>query len=160
MKRIPLTQGKVALVDDEDYVWLSQWKWCAHLVGKKWYAVHNHYEGPIQHHWRMHRLIMKAGKGKQVDHINGDGLDNRKENLRFCTHTGNMRNAGPHCDGSSGYKGVYWHRKNSRWQAHITINGKQRYLGHFRVKEDAARCYNEAASKHYGEFAWLNPLPN
>ncbi len=149
MKEILLTQGKVAIVDDEDFEWLNQWKWCAKKGPNTSYA-----KRATQLY--MHRLILSAEKGMFVDHINGNGLDNRRENLRVCTHAENMRNSKLSIKNTSGYKGVYWCKKRSLWIANIQNNGKVKNLGGFKIKELAARAYNEAAHNFHGEFARLN----
>ena len=104
----------------------------------------------------VHRLIMDAPKGMHVDHINGNPLDNRKSNLRICTHAENSNNTGPRKNNTSGYKGVYWAKRNKRWLAQITHNGKQVYIGHYKDKEEAARAYDAKAKEFQGEFAYLN----
>src|SRR5581483_10784361 len=97
MKKIPLTQGKIALVDDADFEWLSQWKWCAQksFTREVWYAV-SHISNPAppprQRRLIMHRLIVGAALGGEVDHRDGDGLNNQRFNLRQADHAGNMRN--------------------------------------------------------------------
>jgi len=91
-----------------------------------------------------------------VDHINGNPLDNRKSNLRICTHAENSNNTGPRKNNTSGYKGVYWAKRNKRWLAQITHNGKQVYIGHYKDKEEAARAYDAKAKEFQGEFAYLN----
>lgn len=164
MKTIRLTQGKVAIVDDDDFDFLSQWKWCARRCAKRgrqreeWYAVHNHYEDGRQHTWMMHRIITQAIKGEKVDHKNHDGLDNRRDNLRVTDDEGNARNSLPHSDGTSRFRGVYWYKPRRKWKANISINGKQTYLGLFATEEAAAMAYNNAAIRLFGEFACLNEI--
>lgn len=108
MKEIPLTKGKIALVDDTDYDWLIQWKWHAWTAKGKWFAISQEKEG---HKMKMHRLIMNAPDGLQVDHRNHNGLDNRRENLRICTNTENSRNRRIRRDNTTGFKGVHWLRR-------------------------------------------------
>ncbi len=105
----------------------------------------------------MHRIIMNPPDGKQVDHINGDGLDNRVENLRIATSSENNYNTGKQSNNTSGYKGVSWHKTRKTWQVLIGVGGRLiRIPGVFNSAEDAARAYDEAAKKYHGVFARLN----
>ncbi len=105
----------------------------------------------------MHRLIMNAPKGMLVDHINRNGLDNRKANLRIVTHTQNMWNNGQRVERySSKYRGVSWHKRQRRWMAVISVNGRARTLGYYRDEKEAARAFDRAAKELRGEFAVLN----
>lgn len=150
MKTIPLTQGKVALVDDEDFEYLSQWKWC---YGKG-YAMRN---GPRNHYKRrviwMHRLIIDAPESLEVDHKNLDKLDNRKENLRACTHAENCRNVSAGKRNSTGFRGVSFNKKTKRYMAMITSNGVSKFLGYFDNAEDAYSKRREHIHQYHGEFA-------
>jgi hypothetical protein len=158
MKTIPLSQGKVALVDDADYQYLSQWKWSAEQVRQsgKFYA--------IRHVWkdkkniRMHRLIMGEPRSVQIDHINGDGLDNRRCNLRTASHADNQRNRGKQRNNQAGFKGVHINKRVvvTRYVATLNLNGKCVHIGTFATPEEAARAYDLAAAKYHGEFACLN----
>ena len=159
-------QGFTTLVDDEDYEWLNQWKWSLSGRVEILYAraIINGVET------RMHRLIMKAKKGQIIDHINRNGLDNRKINLRFCTYSQNNINRNK-C-GSGKYRGIHFRPERTiihfrekniytyiskpKWQAVICINKKFIYLGCYEKEIDAAKAYNEAAKKHHGEYAMLN----
>lgn len=150
VRQIPLTQGKVALVDEEDYEMVSQFKWYAHLAHNIWYArrsVHT----PRQFAIRLHRFILDAPSDMQVDHINGDGLDNRRANLRLCTETENNRNARKK-PGSSRFKGVHWHKASCKWCAAIQVNLRRLHLGLFDSEEAAHRAYCEASAKYHGKF--------
>lgn len=156
MKTIPLTQGCVALVDDEDYEWLNQWKWCLQGGLRPGYAVRlcNH-RGKIY----MHREILKPPDGFETDHINGNGLDNQRSNLRLCTRQQNNMNRGVAKNrGTSRFKGVYFASREQMWCAHISRSNRKKHLGYFNTEEEAALAYNHAAQKYYGEFAWLNQL--
>lgn len=104
----------------------------------------------------MHRFIMDAPKGQQVDHINGNKLDNRKSNLRICSHSENLRNQRKPKDNKSGFKGVSWHKGAKRWCAEIRSNGKRHHLGYFDTAEDAAKAYDIAATLIHGDYARLN----
>jgi hypothetical protein len=106
----------------------------------------------------MHRVIMDAKPGQEVDHINGDGLDNREANLRFCTHQENDRNTKKYRNSTSLYKGVSWHQSSGRWQAQIKIDGRTQYLGVHPTQAAAALVYNEAAERLFGRFANLNNI--
>lgn len=156
MKQIPLTQGKSTLVDDEDFEELSQHKWYANKSNKNWYAKRN---CRINGKWiklRMHRLIMNAQKGQEIDHKNGNGLDNRRCNLRFCTQSQNLQNQQRRYTGISQYKGVSWKKQNKKWQAYIRLNCKPQYIGYFSDEIEAAKAYDTKAKELFGEFACLN----
>ncbi len=156
-KKIPLTQGKYALVDAGDYEWLSKWKWFARTDGKgAWYAERATSKRPYI--LPMHRAILGASKGMEVDHINHNGLDNRRSNLRLCTHQQNLCNRDKNSTSTKKYKGVYAHRGSWRWRAQIGLNSVKIYLGMFDTPELAAQAYNVAALKYHGEFAKLNEI--
>jgi hypothetical protein len=158
IRQIPLTQGRVALVDDADYAWLSQWKWCYADNGNgKGYAIRYEYTGGKPRRIAMHRLIMSAPQNMKVDHQDGDGLNNTRSNLRLCTNTQNLHNKRKQQNTSSRYKGVYLFR--NRWTARISVNKKLIFPGQFDTEEQAAQTYDAAASKHFGAFARLN-FPN
>ena len=160
MKEIQLTQGKVALVDDQDYEVLAQHKWYAYKDWRTWYA---RWHMPTVAGKRtvvlMHRVIMGAAPGQQVDHWDGDGLHNWRKNLRYCTTAENQHNQRHKQAGStSHYKGVCWHKNAGKWAARIKVNYKRIWLGLYGLESDAARAYNAAAVKHFGEFASLNEI--
>ncbi len=150
-RRIPLTRGKYAIVDPKDYEWLVKYKWHANgRQGGILYAVN-------QKRQRMHRLIMNAPKEKLVDHINGNGLDNRRANLRLATYTQNSWNSRHGIgQGTSRYKGVIWYKRNKKWEAVISVNGRRKHLGYYKKEIDAARAFDKAAKERRGEFAVLN----
>lgn len=154
MKEIPLTQGKVAIVDDEYYERLNQFKWYALKRPNTWYAVRNIYVENKRTAISMHREIMDASKGQEIDHKNGDGLYNLKVNLRFCTCQQNQFNqVFARSDNKFGIKGVCYHDKAKKFQAAIRINGKRIHLGIFTVLTDAEQAYRVAEIKYFGEFA-------
>jgi len=101
----------------------------------------------------MHRLIMNAQPGEQVDHINHNTLDNRKPELRLCTKSQNQHNVGKRQDNTSGFKGVTWHKRDQKWQARIMKSGKDKHLGNFDTPELAYEAYCRAAAELHGQFA-------
>jgi HNH endonuclease len=153
MKTIQLTKGKVTIVDDADYVWLSRWSW---QLNSRGYAARTFRDNGRQYTMRLHRLILNPLPGFEVDHINGDPLDNRRVNLRVVTHQENMMNRRVGA-ADTGLKGVS--KERHRWKAYIKIRGKKTHLGSFPTAARAAAAYNAAALKHFGAFARLNPIP-
>lgn len=151
MARVKLSQGAFALVDDDDLELLGPRSWSLSTEG---YAVAK-INGKQK---RMHRIIMQAKDSEVVDHINGDKLDNRRANLRLCSHAENRRNGRTRRDSSSGYKGVRFEPRTGKWQAYISHDGKYRNLGCYSTKEHAAMAYNEEAIKQYGIYAKLNEV--
>ena len=158
MKRIKLTQGKFALVDDADFEWLSQWKWVSHKHRSTFYAMRHNENWSKTEFIGMHREILglKRGDGKLGDHRNRNGLDNRRSNLRICTGAENLQNRGKTKNNTSGYKGVSWHKQNKYWVAQLHKNGKHIHAGCYKDKITAARAYDIAAIQYFGEFAYLN----
>jgi len=157
-KIINLTKNMIAIVDEEDYEWLNQYKWCvAKGSDNKCYAVRRN-KNLKPNKIRMHREIMNLqhDNNLEVDHINGDTLDNRKSNLRICIHKDNLRNRKIQSNNTSGFNGVSFTKRENKWRSYIVIDQKQKSLGSFDSKEEAAKAYNEAAKKYFGEFAKLN----
>ncbi len=146
-----------AMVDDEDYDYLNKWKWGAFYGRNTTYAMRSP-RLPDGTHTSicLHRFIMNPEKGIHVDHINGNGLDNRRDNLRLCTIVQNQQNQQNCRGGSSKYKGVCWHKHTKKWQARIGVRQVKVHLGVFNDETDAAIAYNEAAKHYFGEFANLN----
>lgn len=151
-KIIPLTRGRFAIVDDEDYNRIASFKWHYMNTG---YAATTYDQGRKTY---LHRFVIKAKDGEQVDHVNMDKLDCRKENLRTCSNQQNSANKTKQVNNTSGYKGVTWDKTNKKWIAEIMVNKKSKKLGRYSSAEDAARAYNEAAKKYFGEFARTNFL--
>jgi hypothetical protein len=157
MKEIKLTQGKVALVSDDDYLFLSGFKWKAQKARKTFYAVRQEWAGNGKYNTvLMHREILNAHKGFQVDHKDFNGLNNQRCNIRLCSHTENLRNHNKQVNGSSRYKGVYFDKRDRLWIASLTISRKRLSLGRFKFEDDAGKAYDCAARKYFGEFARLN----
>jgi len=155
MKKIPLSQGEFALVDDEDYPEITKHKWSYDVrPNGKVYVTRQIWKGHRKIY--LHRELMGAIPGQEVDHINGDGLDCRRRNLRLCTHRQNSWNGRLLKNNTSGYHGVSWKKNRKRWQVTMRIDGEYLPRGTFKTKEEAARRYDELALKHRGEFARLN----
>ena len=159
MKSIPLSQGKVALVDDEDYEWLSRWKWCVKRVKHKsvpdtWYAVRSEYVSKGQYRTiQMHRLVMNAPDDVRVDHRSYDGLDNQRENLRLATNQQNT--AGRRVAPRALPRGVSLvpQLRGARFSAAIVHDGKSVYLGLFNTPQQAGEAYRAESTKLNGEFS-------
>lgn len=161
MKEIPLTQGKVALVDDQDFEWLNQWKWHARITKRGYVSacreVGNSQDPATRQIITMAKEICKnrgCRPTKLIDHKDGNSLNNQFENLRPTDYTGNNRNVRKRAGTSSLFKGVCW--CHGKWQAMLQPENKRLYLGRFCDEIEAARVYDEAAKKYFGEFAQLN----
>jgi phage-related protein len=159
MKTIPLTKNRFAMVDDDDFDKLSKHKWCVNCCGwgsKYLYAQRGKTSGG-KIKFLMHRVIMNAKKGQEIDHIDGNGLNNQKSNLRFVTRTQNQMNRiVQQVNNHSGFKGVCWDNKRGKWLAQIRVKTKTKFLGHFTNAEDAGKAYDDSAKIYFGEFARLN----
>ena len=152
-KTILTRKGDAILVDDDTYEWASQYRWCL----TNGYAIRR--EWPTGRTLYMHRLVMNTPDGMDTDHINHNKLDNRRENLRVCTHqSNNSSQRKQQRPTTSKYKGVsrFRYYKQWKWRARIKVNGIQRVLGYFDDEAEAARAYDEAAKESFGEFAQLN----
>ena len=153
--KVQLNHGKLGIVDDADRDLISQYHWT---------AVPNHHGNWYMARWIsvdgkrkilfFHRLLLNAKAGSQVDHIDGNGLNNCRNNLRLCTHADNCRNSKLRKSNTSGYKGV--HKSRAKWVAQIAVDGKAHHLGSYVDILDAARSYDHAARIIYGEFAKTN----
>jgi hypothetical protein len=149
MKRIKLTHGKFAIVDNDDFDMLSEHKWCAVKKSKTFYAV-SRINGKVVY---MHHLILSIRKNQVIDHIDGNGLNNRRENLRRATRQQNLLNRGVQKNNSSGKKGVTYCRQTKKWRAIIAYKRKQVCLGRHESKELASMAYKRAAKKYHKQFA-------
>jgi hypothetical protein len=180
MRLISLTQGKFAMVDDEDFDLLNQYKWHILYCGKIGYTSYaltsiKEFKAQKKTSISMHRLIMGCKKfdSKIIDHKDGNGLNNQKHNLRVCNRSENGKNrkAKNNKKGKSKYLGVYLRIRNRKyktargikectdtpvWQSQIRFNGKAHHLGNFKTEIDAAKAYNDAALKYHGKFSRLN----
>lgn len=153
---MPLTRGLVAVVDADDAERIGAHKWLA--IPSKNTAYAGRFQG--KRLILMHRAISDAVDGVLVDHEDGNGLNNRRKNLRHCDHQHNLFNRRKLAAASSQYKGVSWHKGSRRWAANITAHNKLLYLGSFDVEEAAALAYNRAAVRYFGDFARLNEIPS
>jgi len=159
MKKIQLTQGKATIIDDFDFERLNQHKRHVVKIHGIWYAArHLLMKSGKRKKIYMQNEILKCKKGELIDHIDGDGLNNQRSNLRVATHSQNMRNSKIPINNTSGYKGVYWSKEKNKWCAQIKIDYKNKHLGYFDNKIDAAKAYNEGALKYHGEFAHINKV--
>lgn len=163
MKKIKLTQNKFTIVDDEDFDWLNQYKWYALKAPNTYYAVRNF---TVLKNKRkkiyVHRLILEKNIKRKlevwecIDHINDNGLDNRKLNLRICNNQQNQFNSRKQKNTTSKYKGVLWHNRDKKWMSYIYYNNKSKYLGYYSSEVEAAKIYDKTAKELFGEFARLN----
>ena len=159
MKEIALANGKgVALIDDEDYELVSRYRWYLCKDLRTSYALTWRWSPKRRISVRMHRLLMDAPAGMDVDHVDHDGLNNRRANLRLCTRAQNLANSRKGSGTSSRFKGVCWYKPSSKWMAKGSLNRKTIYLGYFDSEVEAAKAYNAFAIEHYGEHALLNEV--
>jgi hypothetical protein len=157
-RRIPLSQGKYAIVDPEDFERLNRHKWWAVKSGTTFYAIRTAGRRRNTRYIRMHREVIRLPDHLVADHINHNGLDNRIANLRPATRAQNNYNRLiiKRKDSSSKYKGVAWKEDRKKWRARLHFNGKLIFLGYFKDEIQAAKAYDQAAKKYYGQFAYLN----
>ena len=161
MKKIKLSQGFETLVDDEDYKYLKKMKWYVLIQpnGRK-YAIANGWDF-IKHKRfsiRMHRVITKATKGKDVDHLNSNGLDNRKCNLRLCSRSENLGRKRVFIKKTSKFRGISYDKNRDKWKARIRFNKKQVFIGRFSSENEAAEAYNYKSASLSKEYAILNEV--
>ena len=148
-KRIQLTQGKYAIVDAKDYVRLNRHKWCAVRDKGTFYAMRTSRKNGIKRNIRMHREIMCALPGIGIDHLNGNGLDNRKSNLRICTRAQNQWNRH---SVKPAIGNIWWAKERKQFRAAITTNGKRKYLGQYKYKADAIKAYQKVAKERQDKY--------
>lgn len=157
---ITLPTGQTTMIDETDLDLVSARSWSALPAGKKTYARVTVKKAGRSKSLLMHRLIMDPPEGFQIDHRDGDGLNNRRSNLRICTASENRCNQGKlGGNHSSQFKGVSWNREKKRWQALLAYEGRREFLGYFTNEYDAAQAYNFAASTLHSAFACPNTIP-
>lgn len=152
---VPLGRGLTALIDTADRALVEHWRWTSSMVGRRIYAVHRAGAASVP----MHRVLMGAPDELDVDHIDGNGLNNCRSNLRLATRSENMANVPVRRSNTSGFTGVSRHSVSGRWRATIKQDGRQVHIGFFDTPEDAARAYDARAREVFGAFARLN-LPD
>lgn len=160
MKKIKLTQGKYALVDDEDFKKLNKFKWWAlKKSGGRFYAIRTEQRNGVIKHITMHRAILKMTNSKiHVDHKDLNGLNNQRNNIRPATVGQNIANTPSLKGSSSKYKGVVWRPEYKYWQVQIMKDGQYYHIGCFKDEKEAALAYNKKAIELHGEFAFLNVI--
>ena len=156
VREVPLSRGYVALIDAADWPLVSQHRWYSEIKDRTKYARTTRFSGQNRIYVYMHRLIVGEPAGLQVDHRDGNGLNNRRSNLRVATGSQNQMNKGAMPNSTSPFKGVSWNSNAGKWAAVIRKNRKNYYLGLFVDEAKAARRYDDAARVMFGEFARLN----
>ena len=144
------------LIDDEDYEKVKDYRWYVVVDEDRRYVRAHEKKSENYSKVRLHRLIMNYSGNMFVDHINGNGLDNRKENLRICTNSENNMNSIKRKKGTSVYKGVSFDKSRNKYESYITINKKKIHLGRYETEEQAAQAYNNVVENHFGRFARPN----
>lgn len=153
MRYIALTRGYRAIVDDSDFAELSKWKWSALICGNRIYARRGEEREGIYRGILMHRQILNVPRDFETDHINHNGLDNRRSNLRIANKSQNQANRRVNKNSPSGYKGVQFEKKKGKFRVQIQVNKVRRFLGYFDSAEEAAQIYTKAANDGFGTFA-------
>lgn len=154
MKLIPLTKGMTALASDEDFNEVSSFKWHAVQTKGTWYARRS-IKGEKANRPKkvyLHRQLLKASPGDQVDHANGNGLDNRRENIRIASSAQNMQNRPVQRNNVSGLKGVHYRKDRGTYRARIVVDGREINLGTYKSPQDASRAYEKASAQYFGQF--------
>jgi AP2 domain len=155
---IPLTKKEFSVVDDSDFLLVSQYKWRVSIQRGSKYAMTSFVKNGKKITLLMHRLILSVKKTDFVDHIDHNGLNNTRRNLRLCSASENQWNQKLHKNNTSGYKGVSFHKPTGKFQALIQFERKKIHIGLFYTKQDAARAYNRMAKRFFGEFAYTNKI--
>jgi hypothetical protein len=152
---IPLTQNQNAIVDAADFEWLSQWNWVANWnpLAQCFYAMRT---APNHLFIAMHRQILGCTKSEEADHRNHNTLDNRRKNIRKCSPSQNQANRRIQRNNTSGFCGVSWNKRNSKWRVRVVVNRKEIHVGTFNSAEEGGHAYDIAATKYFGPFAHLN----
>lgn len=145
-----LTRGYATMVSVEDAHFLQERAWCAEVAGRKVYAVSG------REYFKLHRVVLQNETEMLCDHKNGNGLDNRRDNLRLATDRQNSQNMRKARNKTSQFKGVCWDKQRNKWESKIRVDGIRQRLGFFSDEVEAACAYDTAAIKHFKEFAWLN----
>jgi len=158
MKTIPLANGQSVLIDDEDFERVSKFKWSFRKMGGISYAFRHWRELGVKKAESIHRHILNPKPGEIVDHINRNGLDNRRSNLRICNRSENCCNRKLGKNNKSGFKGVRLNKKTDKYEVRITKNGRVFFLGCFITSKEGAAAYNSAAKVLHGQFSRLNPV--
>lgn len=158
MPRLKLSTGEFTFLDSEDYLKFCKYSWYGHKNGKTTYVERMKCSKGKRISIKLHRVILKAPPGVEVDHINRNGLDNRKCNLRLASRIENCRNLSKRSGGSSKYKGVDWRAAHKKFRARITVNKRLIELGYFESAKKAALAYDRAAVKYFGVFALTNKM--
>jgi hypothetical protein len=149
---VPLTQGYEAVIDADDMPLVDGFNWTALIAPKTVYAYRKDCSGPKQRAIYMHRVLMGEPEGMHIDHRDGDGLNNRKFNLRDATPSQNQQNSRLPSSNTSGFKGVSWHPRGGKWRAQIGVNGENLHLGLFPTPESAHAAYCSASADLHGKF--------
>jgi|LakMenEpi03Aug12_release.lakeMendotaPanAssembly.Ray.scaffolds.fasta_scaffold591655_1 hypothetical protein len=161
MKLLPLTKDKFALVDDDDYYWLSQWNWFAVEIKNTWYARRSKKKGILRSNEKyeiyLHRIVMRCSDiDFVIDHLDKNGLNNQKENLRICTKSENNKHTSSHKNSSSQYLGVSYDKNRNKWSANLMNNGKRILFKRYNTEIEAAKAYDITAKTQFGVYANLN----
>lgn len=162
MKHIYLTKGKISLVDDEDFEFIVQFKWRTNDVAGKYYGVREIWNGGDRYSEHLHRVILERKLGRKLrrseitDHKNGDGLDNRRKNLRIANHSQNGMNKAIRSDNTSGYRGIHFSKERQKFEVYLNKNGKRYRFGRFNKLEDAIRIRKEAEREYFKRFNYDN----
>lgn len=153
-KNLKLSNGGYTIIDNIDYELVKNYKWYKIKKRNTWYARTCIQKKCVY----IHRLIMNHPEGMMIDHLDGNALNNRRNNLRICTVGQNNRNTRKRKGGTSKYKGVSWCKEKMKWVAHIKVNYKSKNMGCFNNEIEAAEAYNKAALLHFGDYAYINKL--